>query len=276
MPELPEVETIVRELDARLTGRRLGKVRHVRSDVVHGDPRPLGELLPGRKVRQVHRRAKRVMIDLGEPYQLIFHLGMSGNLTVVSPTEPVAPHTHLRLTIRGTPREELRFRDPRRFGGIWCLTGGRQTVGRRLGPLGIEPLEASPARFRQILARKRQIKALLLDQTTIAGIGNIYADEALHAAGVHPLTKAEHLDANEAGRLLRSIKSTLRRAIRSNGSTLKDYRRIDGRPGSFQDQHRVYGRSGKPCQKCGTIIESIVAAGRTTTYCPACQVMDGG
>ena len=270
MPELPEVETIVRELDDRLTGQVFGRVVLTRRDIVHGDPRPLEELLPGRRVERARRRAKRVILELDRGTELIFHMGMSGRLTVHASNQPIEPHTHLRIAIRKT-RLDLRFRDPRRFGGVWCLAGSDTHVGRSLGPLGLEPLDATPAVFRRTLDRSRQIKALLLDQRVIAGLGNIYSDEALHAAGVHPLRQADLLDKDEAGRLLRVIKSTLRRAIRFKGSTLRDYRAPDGTRGSYQRHHRVYGRAGEPCRTCGTMIQRIIAAGRSTFLCQRCQ-----
>jgi formamidopyrimidine-DNA glycosylase len=227
-------------------------------------------LLPGRRVARVWRRAKRVVVDLDRDAKLVFHLGMTGRLTVCDADEPIEKHTHLRVAVRDSDRE-LRFRDPRRFGGVWCLAGGRKHVGRELGELGPEPLQLTPARFQRVLDRPRQIKALLLDQRCIAGLGNIYCDEALHIAGIHPLAKADSLDRETTDRLLRAIKSTLRRAIRCNGSTVSDYRTADGGSGSFQKHHRVYQREGQSCQKCGTIIEHLTAAGRSTFICPCCQ-----
>ncbi|MCH7591173.1 MAG: bifunctional DNA-formamidopyrimidine glycosylase/DNA-(apurinic or apyrimidinic site) lyase [Planctomycetes bacterium] len=270
MPELPEAETIARELHTLMRGATLDRVTLRRRDIVHGDPRPLSRILPGRIVRGVRRRAKRVILDLDPHTELVFHLGMSGRLTLQPHDDPVEKHTHLRIRLRDSD-QELRFRDPRRFGGVWCLTGSSRHVGKRLGPLGGEPLEMKPAAFRRLLQRRRQIKALLLDQRVIAGIGNIYCDEALHAANIHPVTQAAQLESSEAGRLLRAIKSTLNKAIRFNGTTLKDYRRADGTTGSFRQFHRVYDRKGKPCQTCETPIERIIAAGRSSFFCPRCQ-----
>jgi formamidopyrimidine-DNA glycosylase len=271
MPELPEAETIARELHRRLRGLTLGRVVVARTDVVHGDPRPLSRLLPRRRVRRVHRRAKRVILDLAPTAQVVFHLGMSGRLTITDRNEPVESHTHLCIAVAGQPIE-LRFRDPRRFGGVWCFAGGDDHVGKTLGALGVEPLEATPASFCNLLSRRRQIKALLLDQRVIAGMGNIYCDESLHAAGIHPFTRADLLDVDDSARLLRAIKSTLRSAIRSNGTTLMDYRRADGSEGSFRKRHRVYGRTGEPCRTCKTPITRILAAGRSTHLCETCQV----
>lgn len=276
MPELPEAETIARRLHEELAGETLGRATVKRRDILHGDPRPLGRVVSNRRVRRVYRRAKRVIIELAsggsdaEHVDLVFHLGMSGQLLLCDQNAPREAHTHLRIAIRKTTRE-LRFRDPRRFGGVWLLAGGKKHVGRRLGELGPEPLELSAKEFRSVLSRQRQIKALLLDQRCIAGLGNIYCDEALHAAGIHPLTRADDLGVDRSARLLRSIKTTLRRAIRFNGSTLMDYRTADGEAGEFQKHHRVYQRTGQPCKHCRALIERIIAGGRSTFFCPRCQ-----
>ncbi len=298
MPELPEAETIARQLQRQLAGRAFGRVRLTRKDIVHGDPTPLGTLLGGRGIRRVRRRAKRVILELVGGVDLVFRLGMTGRMVVCADGEPVEKHTHLRIGIDASSRgnlnssgrlqqppplprgdqggssncsKELRFIDPRRFGGVWCLTGGRKSIGKPLGEVGLEPLEMKPAAFRAAMNRRRQIKALLMDQTVIAGLGNIYCDESLHAAGIHPLTRADALDPKRANRLWRAIRATLRKAIRFNGSTLMDYRDADGREGSFQKLHRVYQRHGQPCRTCRTPIRRILAAGRSTFFCPRCQ-----
>ena len=270
MPELPEVETIARQLDEHLSGKIVKYVEALRTDVIHGDPRPLDELLVGKRIDCVRRRGKRIIHELQPAGQLIIHLGMSGRLHLCDIDDPLQKHTHLRIQFRAA-RCELRFLDPRRFGGVWCLADGRRHVGRKLSDVGLEPLDMTPAVFRRALNRHRQIKALLLDQHEVAGLGNIYCDEVLHAACIHPLTEAGDLDRAAAARLLRAIKSTLRRAIRFGGSTTADYRQADGQTGSFQKHHRVYHREGQPCPKCGTTIDRIRVAGRSTFLCPACQ-----
>lgn len=270
MPELPEAETIARELDGALRGANVTSVHVVRRDVVHGDPRPLSRVIRGRRVVRTYRRAKRVIVLLEPPAELVFHLGMSGRLTVEAASARPAPHTHVRLGI-GDGTRELRFRDPRRFGGVWCLAGNDRAIGRRLGLLGPEPLELTPRAFIKLLDRKRQIKALLLDQTMLAGLGNIYCDEALFDARVHPLTRAFDLSESDRRGLLRAIKRTLRKAIEFRGTTLVDYRQPDGSEGSFRKYHRVYQREGEPCRRCRTPIERILVAGRSTFVCPNCQ-----
>lgn len=279
MPELPEAETIARELAGAITGKVVGEVILSRPDIVRGDLKMVTQGLRGRSVIGVARRAKRVILRF-DGAQLTFRLGMSGRLDVCEAAAPVENHTHLRMAIGGTEKE-LRFRDPRRFGGVWCSpieNGAEQGSG---GPskvpadaeddLGPEPLELTSLQFRRILQRPRQIKALLMDQRAIAGLGNIYCDESLHAAGIHPLRLANSLNDQDADRLLRGIKTILRRAIRHNGTTLMDYRRPNGAEGSFQRHHRVYHREGQPCRSCGTAIKRILAAGRSTFFCPRCQ-----
>ncbi len=274
MPELPEVETIARQLQSRLAGRRFGAVHLGRPDIVHAASAPLERALPGRRIVAVSRRAKRIMIRLEPAGDLVFHLGMTGRLTVEAAATPLEMHTHLRVAISfpaGGEAAELRFRDPRRFGGVWVLDEGMEATGRLMGALGPEPLTLRLAEFRGLIARRRQIKALLLDQTAIAGLGNIYCDESLHRARIHPLTSGDRLDPADAAALLRAIKQVLREAIRHRGTTLMDYRSADGEPGSFQRRHRVYHREGSPCRTCRTPIVRTVAAGRSTFWCPRCQ-----
>ena len=270
MPELPEAETIARQLDRGLAGKTLGKVHLTRPDIVHGEAKPLDRWLPGRKVIRVYRRAKRVVVELGPRADLVFCLGMTGRLTLCSPDVEIAKHTHFRVVIRKSDTE-LRFQDPRRFGGIWCRMDSNGQSGGKLSELGPEPLDLTPARFYRLLNRSRQIKAALMDQRFIAGLGNIYCDEALYAARVHPLSKTDSLDRDTSDRLLRAVKSTLRSAIRHGGSTLMDYRTTTGDSGSFQNRHRVYQKEGEPCRTCHAPIERIKAAGRSTFLCPRCQ-----
>ncbi len=269
MPELPEAETIARELHKQLSNQTLIRVLANRRDVFHGPSKP-ERCLPGKRVVEVFRRGKRVVLRLHPDGLLVVRLGMTGRLTICPTDRPVELHTHLRMTF-GDRGLELRFRDPRRFGGVWFHEAAEMEHDSQLGNLGLEPLEVTLHDFRRALSRGRQIKALLMDQAVIAGLGNIYSDESLHAAGLHPLNKADTLDFKQTRRLLRAIKTTLRRAVRFNGTTFMDYRRTDGEAGSFQEYHRVYQREGRPCRMCGTPIVRITAAGRATFFCPACQ-----
>ncbi len=268
MPELPEAETIVRQLREQIRGAKLGPLRHVRRDLVRVGARALKKRLPGRTVRDVRRRGKRVVIDLDDDTRLVFALGMTGHLGIFAAGSDVAKHTHLRVALDGG-RRELRFRDARRFGGIWLLDGTDDSAG--FTRLGVEPLEVDLRTFRRILARPRQVKALLLDQAAIAGLGNIYCDEALYRAGVHPCTRAADVDPARVKRLHRAIKRVLRESIAAKGTTVASYLTARGERGSFQSKLRVYGRQGERCRACGTPIERIQAAGRSTHLCPTCQ-----
>lgn len=213
----------------------------------------------------IDRRGKKIVFTLDDGNRFYIHLGMSGRLTTEDKQSDLRPHTHLLIDIGG---RELRFVDPRRFGGVWWL-GKDDQADDNLGP---EPLRVRPAQLGKRLSRTtRAIKNALLDQRVIAGLGNIYVDESLFAAKIHPLTPANKLTIAQVSRLNRAIKSTLRRALKHRGSTLRDYRDADGNEGAFQRLHRVYDRTGKPCRTCKRAIERIVLGGRSTHFCPSCQ-----
>lgn len=271
MPELPEVETVARGMDAKLRGRVFASVLLARSDVVRGDRAPLCALLRDRRIDRVSRRGKRIVVEIDNGYRLIFHLGMSGQLTVAPASEAIEPHTHLRISLVGTA-DELRYRDPRRFGGVWCINGSNDShIGRRLSPLGAEPLAISFEEFAALLQRPKQIKALLLDQQLLCGMGNIYCDEALFRAKVHPQRIAAKLRKDKVAALYRAMRDVLAAAIAARGSSIRDYRDADSKAGGFQRFHRVYNHAGKPCPVCGARIVRLVAAGRSTHVCPRCQ-----
>ncbi len=274
MPELPEVQTIVTTLQP-LVGRRVGSVRLLRSDIVRGEPVEFGTFAKGRTIRAIRRRAKRIIFDLGDERRIQFHLGMTGQLIVCKRSHPLQKHTHLRIGIVGT-KDELRFRDVRRFGGVWLLNGDPEAPrkSRGLGPLGPDALEITLPAFRHLLQRDRQVKALLLDQTAIGGLGNIYVDESLYKAQVHPLTKAAELGAEQVKKLHGAMRRTLHSAILAGGSTISDYRTANGERGWFQTRHQVYGREGQPCRRCKAPIERIQAAGRSSHVCPNCQQIE--
>jgi formamidopyrimidine-DNA glycosylase len=270
MPELPEVETVVRTLRPRLLSRRIARVELTRSDIVTPPDFDLRKHLTGRIVTSITRRGKRIVVSLDDQNCFYVHLGMTGRLTIEPASAPLQRHTHLiaHLSDRGRERGvQLRFRDPRRFGGIWWL--GRGACDERIGP---EPLSLRPAQLAQRLARTaRAIKNVLLDQTVLAGIGNIYADEALFEARIHPLVRANELSDDQVRRLNRALKITLRRALRRGGSSVRDYVDANGESGSYQLRHRVYDREGKPCSACGSPVRRIVIGGRSSHFCPACQ-----
>jgi formamidopyrimidine-DNA glycosylase len=226
--------------------------------------------LVGRSIGSVHRRGKRIVFALGDGNRFFIHLGMTGRLSMEPPSGAVLPHTHLVVGFDRTDLE-MRFRDPRRFGGIWWL-GTEKSADENMGP---EPLGLRTPRLASQLARTtRAIKNALLDQTVIAGLGNIYVDESLFKAGIHPLAIADRLSIEKIGRLNRAIKFTLKKALAHRGSTLRDYFDSNGNPGGFQKLHAVYDRADLPCRRCKTPIQRIVLGGRSTHFCPKCQVAE--
>jgi formamidopyrimidine-DNA glycosylase len=264
MPELPEVQTVVASLAPHVTGRRIIRVDLMRTDIVRPCDCDLPERLCGQTIESVERRAKRIVFSLSDGNRFYIHLGMTGNLIFARPAAERARHTHLVLAL---PGGEVRFSDPRRFGGVFWM--GTSSDDDALGP---EPLTLRPVQlYRRLQCTTRAVKTALLDQRLIAGIGNIYADEALFAARIHPQTPACDVTPAEALRLNRAIKLVLRRAIRHRGSTLRDYRDANGEGGRAQRLHRVYDREGKPCPACRTPIARIVLQGRSTHFCPKCQ-----
>jgi len=265
MPELPEVETIVRILSPRLSGRRIDAVPSLRQDIVSPADFELISAVSSRTVTAIHRRGKKIIFELDDGNRFYIHLGMSGRLTLDQPEAPLQPHTHMVVKFGAT---EMRFVDPRRFGGIFWL-GTQTPADAGLGP---EPLEMRPSQLARGLAKtRRAIKTALLDQKLVAGLGNIYADESLFDAKIHPLIPANKLSPAQISRLSKSIKAVLKRAIHHKGSTLRDYRDANGESGNFQKIHRVYNREGKPCPRCGTPIKRIVVGARSTHFCPRCQ-----
>jgi len=269
MPELPEVQTVVDTLQP-LVGRRLGTGRVRLAKVLRGEKTSFNRFAKGKKIHSITRQAKRIVFNLEGGRRLLFHLGMTGQLFVQKRTDPVLPHTHLRVLLSGL-REELRFRDVRRFGGVWLLKSDTPPESCGLGPVGPDALEISLRDFRGLLTRHRQIKALLLDQTVLAGLGNIYADESLFKAGIHPQTRAVEISPQQVKRLHQAMHRILQAAIKAGGSTISDYRTPNGEKGWFQIKHQAYGREGKPCQRCHAPIIRIQAGGRSSHICPECQ-----
>lgn len=270
MPELPEVQTVVTTLRPKVVGHTITGVRHLRADIVSPAGFELISAIAGRTVREIDRRAKRIVFTLDDGNRFYVHLGMTGRLTVEPDAAAVPKHTHLICDLSDGPTGagQLRFRDPRRFGGVFWM-GSETDDDVALGP---DPLHVKSGQLAQRLSRTtRAIKSALLDQRVIAGLGNIYVDEALFLAGIHPLIRSDRLSGEQVRRLNRAIKQTLRRAIRHRGSTLRDYVDADGAGGGFQLLHRVYDRADEPCVTCRTKIKRIVLGGRSTCFCPRCQ-----
>ena len=267
MPELPEVQTVVNTLRPAIVGRRVAAVDLRRPDVLLPTGLDLPALLVGKTVAAINRRGKRIVLQLSDGNQFYIHLGMTGRLTMEDIAAPLVPHTHLIVTFAKAPKNQLRFRDPRRFGGIWWL--GSEKSDQGMGP---EPLTLRSTKLATVLAKTtRAIKNTLLDQKVIAGLGNIYVDESLFHARIHPLVAANKLSPIQISMLNRSIKTILKKALHHRGSTLRDYFDANGNPGGFQKLHAVYDRAAKPCRKCKTPIERFVLGGRSTHFCPKCQ-----
>jgi formamidopyrimidine-DNA glycosylase len=256
-----------------LAGRRVLSVRLGKTDFID-DPAVLEQDLPGGTFARIRRLGKYLLLDLeprktsAEETSLLIHLGMTGKISVCPPETPVELHTHVFLAL--DDGRELRYNDVRRFGRMALLAnGGHERV---LGGLGVEPLEVSEAEFRtRIQARKSRIKAVLLNQSVLRGIGNIYADESLWRAKIHPEKIGARLQDNELRRLHRAVQHILQEAIRLRGSSISDYVDLDGGRGEFQQKHRAYQHDGKKCFRCRTIIRRIIVAGRSTHFCPQCQ-----
>ncbi len=282
MPELPEVETVVRGLRLVLPGRQIVGVRlSAKTDFID-DPASLERELPGTRVTGIERFGKFMVIGLergggreregrgkdGGEIALLMHLGMTGQIVVTSPEAPVPPHTHFFLALDNG--RELRYTDVRRFGRIRILLDGEREA--LIGRLGLDPLEMSEKDFRQtITSRSAQIKALLMDQRVLRGMGNIYTDESLSRAKIHPRRLGTKLSEREVKALYKAIHGVLTEAIRSRGSSVSDYVDADGQRGEFQLRHRVYQREGKKCFRCGAVIRRAIVAGRSSFFCPRCQ-----
>jgi formamidopyrimidine-DNA glycosylase len=273
VPELPEVETVVRGLRAVLPGRRITGVRLGKTDFID-DPAALERDLPGARIEQVRRHGKFLVLELDRAsdgagkLSLLVHLGMTGQLVVHPAEAPARPHTHVFFAL--DDGRELRYTDIRRFGRMAVMP--RADQAQVLGPLGLDPLEATESQFTAALhARKAHVKALLLDQTVLRGMGNIYTDEALFRAKIHPRRLGANITPKELHRLYRAMQDVLNEAIRSRGSSISDYVDSAGEQGEFQLKHRVYDREGQKCFRCRAPIRRIIVAGRSSYFCPHCQ-----
>ena len=281
MPELPEVETVAANLRAHALGRRVEAVwcSHARlrgHEAV--DLRALRARAVGRVIERVWRRGKYLVCELSGDSALLFHLGMSGHLHIVPADEPRPLHTHLCFRLgpragragRRAEAEELRFVDPRRFGLCRALARDALATTRELARLGPEPLEPGftvAALAAALGSSRREVKTLLLDQTRVAGVGNIYASEALFLAGIHPKAPTGRIGPARVARL----RAVLSDSIANGGTTIRDFVDPEGRPGAHRVHLRVYNREGEPCLECGAPLRMIVQAQRSTFYCPRCQ-----
>ena len=278
MPELPEVETVRRGLEARVLGRCIIAAEVNHAQVIAGPVEDFEQRVRG-VIQSLDRKGKAIAIGLApgptgpssngnSAHYLLVRLGMTGQVTVVPRDHPVEPHTHVRLQLEGG--EEIRYRDIRRFGRLrYCTAEELDAVFSRLGP---DAPSIGRENFLEALkGRTTPIKNWLLNQGRLAGVGNIYADESLFAARIHPLTEAGRLQRRAALALHRAIERVLRRAVALQGTSLRDYIDIEGNPGRFAASLKVYQRTGERCRRCGTSIARIVIGGRSAHFCPRCQ-----
>jgi len=272
MPELPEVETIVRGLARRLVGENIESVWiGPKPEPLKSPAQEIVAVVDGATIAGVRRAGKHIVFDLSGRGHWIIHLGMTGRILLCPSDLPQEKHTHLVARLRSGG--ELRFVDPRRFGRVSVVRsndGGDGVAG--FDPAGAEPLDVGFESFASLFrGRRTPIKSALLNQKLLRGVGNIYADESLFRAGVRPRRRAHRLSRQELRRLYRSLQKVLNEAIAAGGSSISDYVDTSGGEGSFQFKHRVYGRTGKPCPRCRTAIKRVIIAGRSSHYCPRCQ-----
>src|SRR3989440_2061022 len=282
MPELPEVETVARGLRKAILGRRILSVTLGKTDFID-DPAALEQHLPGRQIEAVERYGKFMLLRLsavsGEnrvaangdaaPASLLVHLGMTGQIAPRPAGQPLEKHTHVCLLL--DDGRELRYTDARRFGRIAYLT--KELLAEELSGFGADPLEVSKEEFSDRICRRRaRIKALLLDQSALRGVGNIYADESLWRVRIHPTRIAAKISDGETRKLRKALQEILRHAIALRGSSISDFLDAEGEPGEYQRRHRAYGREGKPCYRCKATIRRVIVAGRSSYFCPKCQL----
>lgn len=279
MPELPEVETVMRGLAARLAGRTIRHASLARADLRWPAPPGLAARLAGARVEGFRRRGKYILMRLAGGESVLIHLGMSGRMLIAAPGANEPPPAHEHLALETDEGWRIGFVDPRRFGSLDLLATAREGAHRLLAGLGPEPLEDgfTPGVLAAALAgRRTPMKAALLDQSVVAGLGNIYVSEALFRAGISPRRMAGTLGPARIARLVAAIRVTLTEAIAAGGSSLRDYVQPDGELGYFQHAWKVYGRAGAPCERCPgppacAGIARIVQSGRSSFYCPRTQ-----
>ncbi|TAH34852.1 MAG: bifunctional DNA-formamidopyrimidine glycosylase/DNA-(apurinic or apyrimidinic site) lyase [Planctomycetota bacterium] len=270
MPELPEVETTRRSIEPHLLGRRVLAVEVREPRLRWRVPKSLAEELPGQTVAAVERRAKYLLWRC-QTGTVLLHLGMSGSLRVLTRPRPPQPHDHLDVVLEGGVR--LRLRDPRRFGAVLWVRGDplRHRLLRGLGPEPLDPGFQGDALFRKARGRSAPVKAFLLDGRSVAGVGNIYATEALFRAGIHPGRPAGRVSLARYRGLAAALREVLAQALAAGGTTLRDFSDSSGEPGWFALELDAYGRAGRPCRKCGGELRLARLAQRSSVYCPRCQ-----
>lgn len=270
MPELPEVEAVRRHLVAAVEGRRIESVRVLRTDYIRYTGFPPAEL-SGRELRTINRHGKRLFWRFVPQGCMVSHLGMSGRVTLRSPGDPSLAHTHLIIAIAGGIY--LHFSDPRRFGGVWLYESEVDAAAAHVyRKMGVDALSLREEDLTVWSRKATRLKAELLSQKTVAGLGNIYVDEALWMARLHPMQKVRRLTCESRRRLVACIGQVLRASLRHGGTTFRDYRDAKANRGGFAQRLAVYGKAGHPCQRCGAVLQSLVIAQRSTVICPKCQL----
>lgn len=275
MPELPEVETIVRGLQQYLVGQKIVRARVNLPKIIRGDKESFVSLIEGAsiEIEEVRRQGKIIILGLSNGMSILIHLKLTGQLLYTLPKKPVVKHTHLVFSLSGG--KELRYVDLRQFGYFLLTATSQLSRLRELSILGPEPLEISSNELKRLISkRKARIKSLLLNQSFLAGIGNIYADEILHLSGINPLQPAHMLNDPKIKRLHQAIRKVLTRAIKYRGSSVSDYLDLAGQEGSYQRFHQVYQREGKPCLTCQAKITRLKIGNRSSYFCPNCQSYD--
>ena len=273
MPELPEVETIVADLRPHLTGRTIVRCELIFPTIVrHPEPEVFIDSVAGMTIAAVRRRGKYILLDLQRDLMLVVHLGMTGQLRLVDADTAIEKHTHTIFVL--DDGRHLRYRDPRRFGRLLLGTEASLLAAKKLPVLGPEPIDigfAPEELYQRLHKRRTALKAVLLDQAAIAGVGNIYADESLHRAKLRPDRLARSLSRKSVQRLHESLRESLLVAIANRGSSVDTYRDAWGDMGGQQEKLMVYGRAGEPCFTCGRPLALIRIAGRSTVFCRRCQ-----
>lgn len=274
MPEMPEVETVRRSLVPLVKGKTIKKVTLWYPNIVTSDHGEFVQELPGKKIIDIDRYAKYLLFRLSDNLTIVSHLRMEGKYHLVSANAPKDKHDHVEFEF--TDGSALRYNDVRKFGRMQLIDTGTEKQVTSIGKLGLEP--NSPEFTAEYLSsklktKKKNIKNSLLDQTVVAGLGNIYVDEVLWQSGIHPLSIANKIPQDKVKLLHKNINTEINRAIELRGTTVHTYLDANGQIGGFQECLQVYGHAGEKCAKCGTILEKIKVSGRGTTFCPKCQVM---
>ena len=277
MPELPEVETIARGLSKVLVGRRIKRVRTVFPGIVKQNCSLFRREINQRTIRAVRRKGKYLLIDLSGGKTILIHLGMTGSFLFASRNPKgskgsrLDKHDHVIFTLCGSDAI-LRYNDQRKFGKMKVYDTKNEAKLPELKKLGPEPLDISPSEFVELFrGRKGMIKPALLNQQIVSGLGNIYADESLYLARIHPAQKANLISERRLRNLHQAVRKILLKAIKAGGSSIDNYVKVDGKLGNFQLQHKAYGREGEPCRKCGAKIKRIKISQRSSYFCPRCQ-----